>query len=314
MPLDLAGSMSRTLFLALTVLLSACSRDYDRAYSTDVARPAYETRHPVVLIDQAHNNRHSVSGSYKPFTALAKSDGYAVRALRDPVTSDALAGCEIFVIPAALGKDDTNSSPAFSQQEVDAIVNWVQRGGSLLLITDHHPFGGAVRNLAMRLGVEMHNGMTFDPVNHDRSSGDDTQLVFSRENGLLREHPIMEGRDRSERVSRVVTFTGQSLRAGNGVALLSLGSTAVHRAAHPQVTRRGSDVLVDVEFGSPTPAAGYAQAIALTLGAGRVVVFGEAAMASAQRDGNRLIGMNLPGTDNRQFVLNTLHWLTRLLP
>jgi hypothetical protein len=41
---------------------------------------------------------------------------------------------------------------------------------------------------------------------------------------------------------------------------------------------------------------------------------GEAAMASAQRDGGRRIGMNAPGADNRQFVLNTLHWLTRLLP
>lgn len=306
--------MPRTLLLTLIALLSACGGDYDRTYSSEVARPAYQNRHPIVLVDQAHNNRHSIGGSYKPFAALAKNDGYAVRVLSDPVTIDALVGCQLFVIPAALGTDDTNVSQAFSEQEVEAIVSWVQGGGSLLLITDHYPFGGAVRNLATRLGVQMHNGMTFDPVNHDMSSGDDTQLVFSRENGLLGAHSIMEGRSPSERVTRVVTFTGQSLRVESGTALLTLSSAAIHRPAHPQVVHRGNDVLVTVEFGDPTSAAGYAQAVALRFGAGRVVVLGEAAMASAQRDGKRFIGMNMPGVDNRQFVLNILHWLTHLLP
>lgn len=306
--------MPRTLVVTLSALLFACGGDYDGAYSTEVTQPAYQNRHPIVLVDQAHNNRHSVSGSYKPFAALAKNDGYSVQVLADPVTLDALAGCQLFVIPAALGTDDTNASQAFSEQEVEAIVSWVQRGGSLLLITDHYPFGGAVRNLATRLGVEMHNGMTFDAVNHDMSSDDDTQLVFSRENGLLGAHSIMEGRSPSERVTRVVTFTGQSLRAESGTALLTLSSAAIHRPAHPQVAHRGNDVVVTVEFGTPTSAAGYAQGVALILDAGRVVVFGEAAMASAQRDGKRFIGMNMPGADNRQFLLNTLHWLTRLLP
>ncbi|MGH9968159.1 MAG: hypothetical protein ACREBG_10060 [Pyrinomonadaceae bacterium] len=57
-------------------------------------------------------------------------------------------------------------------------------------------------------------------------------------------------------------------------------------------------------------AAGRAQALALPFGAGRVVVFGEAAMLTAQ---NVNFGMNYPGTDDRQLALNVLHWLTGLL-
>jgi hypothetical protein len=305
--------MQRVGIAAFCVVVMACSREYDGG-GTEVRRPAYERSHPRVLIDQGHHNRHSIRGSYKPFAALLENDGYSVQALRGAVTAEALSRCELFVIPSALGVNDTSTSPAFSAREVEAVVAWVAGGGSLLLITDHYPFGSAVRDLARPFSVEMHDGMTFDPVHHDPPSADDSQLLFSRENGLLARHAITEGRDPSERVGRVLTFTGQSLRARSGAALLSLSATAVDRPARPRVTRRGGDVVVDVEFGAPVSAAGYAQAVALTYGRGRVVVFGEAAMATAQRDGGRRIGMNAPGAENRQFVLNTLHWLTRLLP
>ena len=43
---------------------------------------------------------------------------------------------------------------------------------------------------------------------------------------------------------------------------------------------------------------------------GRVVVFGEAAMLTAQ---NKNFDLNYPGTDDRQLVLNVIHWLTGLL-
>jgi hypothetical protein len=113
-------------------------------------------------------------------------------------------------------------------------------------------------------------------------------------------------------VRKVVTFTGQSLRAECAVTLLKLSETAVNRAAIPRIERDGSTVRVNVEHGPPTSARGWAQAVAIEPGKGRVVILGEAAMVSAQRDGNRRFGMNLPGCDNRQFTLNAMHWLTRL--
>ena len=71
--------------------------------------------------------------------------------------------------------------------------------------------------------------------------------------------------------------------------------------------------------GAPEPvsAKGRSQGVAFALGRGRVVVLGEAALLSARvtlLDGQEYakVGMNRPGTDNRQFALNLMHWLSRL--
>jgi hypothetical protein len=36
-------------------------------------------------------------------------------------------------------------------------------------------------------------------------------------------------------------------------------------------------------------------------------------MVTAQEDGGRPIGLNVPGTGNRQFLLNTMRWLSGAL-
>jgi glutamine amidotransferase-like uncharacterized protein len=76
--------------------------------------------------------------------------------------------------------------------------------------------------------------------------------------------------------------------------------------------------------GKPTKArrlTNRAQAVAFQYGKGRVVITGEAAMFSAQvirfkdEQGHAnefKMGMNVAGNDNQVFLLNILHWLTRL--
>lgn len=62
--------------------------------------------------------------------------------------------------------------------------------------------------------------------------------------------------------------------------------------------------------------AGWLQGAALRVGKGRVAMFGEAAMFSAQLGGpqHTPMGMNAPvAAENPQFLLNVLHWLTGLL-
>ncbi len=141
----------------------------------------------------------------------------------------------------------------------------------------------------------MSKGFTSDPNN---SEGGETSLVFTRNNHLLGDHPITSGRDDSEKVNRIQTFTGQSLKGPDGsVAILRLGDTAVDAG----------------DNGSPVSAKGRAQGIAFPFGKGRVVVMGEAAELSAQLIGNERFGMNVPGLDNRQMALNIMHWLSGLL-
>jgi hypothetical protein len=281
---------------------AACSRDYDASYPVDVAPPAYTARHPRVLFEEAHHNRHKTTTSYRPFATLLENDGYDLIPLREAVTPAALAPAEALIVVLAMGRDDANLTLAFTEAECDAIESWVRGGGSLLLVTDHFPFGQDVANLTRRFGVESSGGMAFDAQHSE--PGDDSQLVFSHENGLLADHPITRG------VRRVVTFTGESLRGGT--PLLRLAETAVNRPATPHVSRDGNDTRVQVVYGDPQPARGWSQGVTVEHGRGRVVVLADAAMLSAQRDGARRIGMNYPNCDNRQFALNVMHWLTRL--
>ena len=312
-------SLSVFYLMILSALIVSCDsrrQKADASFNTKVAHPAYGNEHPKVLFDEAHHNIHTASGLYKPFADLITNDGYQVTRNKEPFSQKTLGGYCVLIIANALGVNESNDDPAFTEDECNTVRDWVQASGSLLLITDHAPTGAAAENLAKRFGVEMSKGMTEDSTNYDNESGDTSQLVFTRGNGLLLEHPIAQGRDASEKINKVMTFTGQSLKAPeNGAALLKLGESARNRAAMIKVEKSGGDTRVLINYGTPVPATGYAQAIALQFDKGRVVVLGEAAMLTAQLDGktNRPFGMNVQGIDNRQFALNIMHWLTRLL-
>lgn len=75
---------------------------------------------------------------------------------------------------------DLPTPSAFSPEGVEAVREWVEAGGSLLLFADHMPMPGAARDLAAAFGVRFSNGFALDP---DGMSG---QLVFRRSDGSLR--------------------------------------------------------------------------------------------------------------------------------
>lgn len=74
------------------------------------------------------------------------------------------------------------------------------------------------------------------------------------------------------------------------------------------------------QFNDSTPTvdgAGFLQGATLAREQGRVAMFGEAAMFTAQRKGAESVPMGLNAPDasqNPQFVLNVLHWLVKALP
>jgi hypothetical protein len=255
-----------------------------------------------VLFDEAHHNLHTSGGLYKPFVDLITSDGYRVDANRKPFTRYLLDDYQILLIANATGADGNGpdaANPAMTEGECQAVEGWVKSGGALLLITDHLQYGASSRRLAKRFGVDMSQGQTIDPQNS--VPGMPGRLIFSRDNELLGEHPILRGRDPSEQVNRVVTYSGQSLQGPRGsIPLLRLSETAVDRYV-------GDPVRV--------LAAGRSQGVAFVHGKGRVVVLGEAGALSAQRGpGGRPFGMNDAGNDNRRLALNIMHWLSGLIP
>jgi len=293
--------------LLLLPLVATAQQMADPEFDVRVEHPAFKKSYPRLLFDEAHNNFHTATGRYKPFADLIVNDGYHLVRGRKPFTKEGLDTFKILVIANALGAedmdDDAADSPAFKDEECDAVRDWVRDGGgALLLIADHAPFGGAAENLAKRFGVEMSKGFTFDTENSLKDSTNPSLLVFSTENKLLLDHPISRGRNDAEKINRVFTFTGQSLKGPEGSAgFLKLSDTAKDRVT--------PDSKTDVS------AAGRAQGIAFKFGKGRVVVLGEAGMLSAQLAGSdkRPMGMNVPGSDNRQLALNIMHWLSGLL-
>lgn len=296
----------------LTSVALAQQQISDPAFDPTVARPAYARRGPMVVIDEAHLNFHTAEGRYRPFAELLRKDGYRVQPGKAQFTAASLHAAAVLVIANAGSPEAGDASaPAFTEAECDAVQAWVRGGGALLLIADHAPFGLVTQTLAARFGVDMGKGWVFDT----QADNFTTQLVFSRANGLLGTHRLLEGRSPDEAIRTLRSFTGQSLSIPAGAeVLMKLSATA--REAPDQVNLNKA-AQKDAAAES-TAVDGRAQGIALVYGKGRLVVLGEAAMLSAQvvnfPDGRQIkAGMNVPDTDDRQFALNVMHWLSGVL-
>ncbi|MGH2359441.1 MAG: DUF4350 domain-containing protein, partial [bacterium] len=296
----------------------------DPNFSTTIERPAYTRIHPRIVIDEAHLNFHTADGRYKPLAELLRSDGYEVVPGKEKFNKRSLGGVRLLVISNATGPgaDDNQSASAFTEEECDAVAEWVRGGGSLLLIADHVPFGAAAASLGKRFGADMGNGVVFDSVHSEPGTPVPTGLVFSRENGLLGEHAIVRGRNASEEVKRVVAFTGQSLSVPRvATALMKLSPTAWEAPTFAETQAAWDAKSHEERKAHARPVGGRAQGIAMRFGKGRVVIMGEAAMFSAQiirfieggQQQEFQMGMNVPGNNDRQFALNVMHWLSGAL-
>jgi hypothetical protein len=295
------------------VALAACSflaaqQLSDPDFDPAIQNPAYaEGKGPVVAIDEAHNNFHTAGGRYKPFADLVGRDGYAVRGFDTPFTAESLQGVEILVVSNALNERNREdwslpTPSAFTGNEIQAVRDWVSAGGALLLIADHMPFPGAAEKMGAAFGLHFSNGMVGQgPLRA-------ATIKFNRPGGGLADHIVTRGRDASEGVEFVVTFGGSGFQAPrNAQPVLVLDKTAI--SFTPE--RAG-------DFGPTSPqepVGGWLQGATLQVGKGRLAVFGEAAMFSAQVAGNNRFGMNSPNAPhNAQLLLNVMHWLSGLLP
>jgi len=245
---------------------------------------------------------------------LIKNDGYLVKVNRSKFEAGILKGHDILVIANAMneknsgkGKGKPPHFPAFTSDEITAVWKWVKRGGSLFLIADHQPWGGAAYDLAEKFGVILSKGTAVDSYKKEKYDSYDDG-VYSIENGKLLDHPIVKGRDETEKLSRVKTHLGESMQVPKGSGFLKFGKYAYD--IHP-VTKE------------ERPIPDHFQGAGFAYGKGRVVVMGEAACMSVQylgavtADGpvrwDSGTGYNTPGMENKQLVLNIMHYLSGLL-
>lgn len=307
--------MTRTLtalLIGLTLSGSALAQQAaDPRADLTVARPAYAAgTGPRVVIDGGHHNFHTVDGRFAPFAAVLRNDGFQVEGRTAAFTATGLADIDILVVSNALNAVNAGAAgwtlpnpSAFTPDEIAAVRAWVESGGSLLLIADHMPFAGAAGDLGAAFGITFFNGF----VMREPPAGPD---LFSITDGTLKDDPVLRGRDAEERVDRLRTFTGSAFRAP--------------ASARPLIVLPGGYVSLEPavawQFDSQTPrrnVEGALQGAVLKVGKGRVAVFGEAAMFTAQLAGARgnRMGFNAPDAPrNKPFLVNVVHWLAGVLP
>lgn len=301
--------MTNKLVLSAAILLtlSACNHDKakpDNEFDVSVSEPKLKNIKPRVLFDEAHKNHHKIETTYKPFAALITNDGCSVKSTDKPINNTALTNTDIYIIATAMGKEDPGDKSPFEQSEIEQVEKWVQNGGSLLLITEHFPFGLAMSPLLNKFGVQVHNGYAEDTLLNNKEVRD--ALLFTKSKGNLNPtHPILD------KVERLNTFTGSSVK-GNSTwtQLLIFTAYAQNFNVKVDVKKDGGDITTSVEYADFYSANGYSQGICKQYGKGKIVVLAESAFLTAQFDKNgNKYGMNSPNEDNKQFVLNLIRWL-----
>ncbi len=261
---------------------------------------------PRIFIDEGHSNFHTKDGRFEPFASLIEADGYQVGSHEGAFSAGSLADVDVLVISNSLNSINRENwelptPSAFSEEEIETIVDFVESGGGLFLIADHMPFPGAAAALAASFNVEFSNGFAME-FDQNRRVG---PSVFRRTDARIGEHVSTSGRNDLEKINQVATFAGSAFPiTGNAISLIHFGENAVMLMP-----------TVAVELSETTPRAripGWSQGVAIEHGSGRVTVFGEAAMFSSQRIGdNPPIGMTAPlAADNQQLLLNIIRWLS----
>ena len=274
----------------------------DPSFSPVVATPRFsESDAPTVAIDEGHRNFHTMEGRFKPFADVLKADGCSVVAHQGAFTAEALRAVDILVIANALpaGTRGADSVSAFTEDEIEVLKSWVHNGGALMLLADHKPYGEAAAMLGKVFGVEMSGGFVAETAVRGG------RIVFSHANGRLPEHAILRGLEKDKPVTSVMSFTGQALRLPDHFTpLLSFGEGTVR---YPERGGRRGAKSQDVSK--------WNQGGVAKIGKGRVAIFGEAGMFSAQISGSqRKMGMSAQGAEqNQQFLLNVIRWLAASL-
>ena len=276
----------------------------DTQFSPKNSNKYFENKHaPIVLIDEAHHNFHTMDGRYQAFSKILKSDGYIVKKNKQRFTGKSLSNNDILVISNALNKKNVKNwnlpnFSAFSRDEIVSVYHWVRAGGSLFLIADHMPFPKASEDLAAIFGFQFNNGYVEDLA--------DRKQIFSLEKGNLNAHPILQISTHNQ-VNSIKAFTGQAfLIPPKAKSLLSFGKDAY--SLMPSKSWKFPDETPEISV------AGWHQGATLEFGKGRIVVFGEAAMFTAQVAGKDKFKMGViadGAEQNERFLLNIMLWLAK---
>ncbi|GAA4274828.1 DUF4350 domain-containing protein [Aquimarina gracilis] len=276
----------------------------DPYYKPNIQNPEYEAgKGSIVFIDEGHYNFHTKSGRYKGFSNVLEADGYIVKPYTGLFEKEKLEKGKILVISNALHKANVQNwylpnPSAFTKVEIEIVKKWVNDGGSLFLIADHMPMGGAAKDLAAAFGFEFTNAFALDTLGRGPA-------YFTIKEGTLIKNNISSGRNTGEKVKQVATFTGQAFKIPkDATPILVFNERFVNKLPDTAWVFNSKTKTYNVK--------GWSQGAYKKYGKGRIVAFGEAAMFTTQLAGpnKRKVGMNSEDAkENYKLLLNIIHWL-----
>lgn len=282
----------------------------DSPFNAKVAHPKFaKGKGPSMLIDVAHHNFIVEMGLIKPLIDVISADGYQPSIDSALFTKDYLAKYKVVVITPAMpfrfgSKKEVTNEITFTDNELNALYDWVNEGGALLMLSEHAPIDKSMTPLFNKFGIQLSSGAVYDSLNYDTSislPSKETILQFTTQNGLLNQtHPITKGEKAGEKINKIETYTGSSLYGQGYTNIFTLSPTAKMR-----------------KWSGALPAGlGNSQGLAGTIGKGKVVAIGDCngftAMYVRSNTGDKFsAGMQVEAYDWKQFVLNTFHWLSK---
>ena len=240
---------------------------------------------------------------------VASSDGYQLKIDSMQFTKEYLSKYKIVVIMPAMpfkfgSKSQVTDEITFTIDELSALHDWVSNGGSLLMFSEHAPIDKSVTPLFNKFGIQLSIGIVVDSLNSETPiempSWNHSFLKFTSKNGLLNsEHPITMGEKTNERINNILTYGGSGLTGDGYTNILKLSNSAS--------TKKWN--------GSLPSGTANSQCLAGKVGKGKLVALGDCNGFTAmyvKSGGNKFsAGMQVSGYDWKQFVLNTLHWLSQ---
>ena len=301
----------KTLLLLIVLILPSLlfsQQIADTTYNQIIQNPEYDSgTGPVVFIDEGHYNFHTRNGRFTAFSNLLERDGYNVKEYEGVFKKNELAKGKILVISNALNENVEDwvipDPSAFTKSEIDEIRQWVFEGGSLFLIADHMPFADASKDLAKAFEFEFTNGFVFDSrTDWSVSRG---PAIFNLKEKTLVESIITKGRDSTESVGQIASFTGQGFKIpGDATPILIFDENYINLLPDTTWVFDENTTKINVK--------GWCQGAYKKYGKGKIVAFGEAAMFTAQLAGPEKIEVGMNSEDapeNYQLLLNIIHWL-----
>lgn len=259
----------------------------------------------TIYIDQMHQNFHRKEGRFKPFADLLTADGYKLDSI---INFKKLKTDDILVIANPVHQKNFRNwrrpiHTAFAKTEIDFLQNWVKKGGRLILIADHMPFAGATNNLANAFGFNFYDGFAY--LQKEKRNLPD---VFSEDNERLISSEITDG-TLGKKINTITTFTGSAF--------------TIPKTAKGILKFKKDDYCLtpDIawQFNEDTPRQDLEdkyQGAILKYGKGKIAVFGEAGMFTAQtitnNSGTYKFGFHAESAPNNvEFIRNLFFWLSK---